>query len=58
MTIIESPVAKAIVAFVVAVVGGAVAQGLINGAAAAWATIIIGALTTAGVWATTNKESS
>lgn len=49
------PWAKAIVAFLVAVVAGAIAQGLINGAAAAWATVIIGALTTIGVYGVANK---
>src|SRR4051794_30354149 len=47
---------KAIVSFAVAVVAGGVAQGLINGAAAAWATIVIGALATAGVYVAKNAE--
>lgn len=46
-----SQYAKSIVAFVMTfsttVVGGGIAQGLINGSAAAWATIVIGALATA-----------
>lgn len=47
---------KAVVSFAVAVVAGGVAQGLINGAAAAWATIVIGALATAGVYVAKNAE--
>lgn len=53
---IESPKLKALVAFVVAVLVGAVAQGLINGAAALWVTLVVGALTTAGVWAAPNTK--
>ena len=48
--------AKGTVAFVVSVVLGAIAQGLINGAAAAWATLVIGGLTTAGVVAKANTN--
>lgn len=44
-----SKYAKGVVCFGVAVVGGGVAQGLIAGATAAWCTIVIGALATAGV---------
>lgn len=46
---------KGVVAFAVAVVGGGVAQGLINGAAAAWCTIVIGALATGGVVVARNQ---
>jgi hypothetical protein len=46
--------AKGVVAFVVAVVAGGIAQGLIVGATAAWITIVIGAATTAGVIAKAN----
>lgn len=46
--------AKGVVAFLVVVVGGALAQGLIVGATAAWCTVVIGALGTAGVVATKN----
>lgn len=58
MVIVESPIAKAIVAFIVSVVAGGIAQGLIVGATAAWATVIIGALTTIGVYAATNTKES
>ena len=51
------PYRKAIVAFLISVVGGAVAQGVISGDAAVWATVVIGALTTAGVYATPNTSS-
>lgn len=46
---------KAVVAFVVVIIGGGLAQGLIVGAPAAWATIVIGALATIGVHAVPNK---
>lgn len=51
------PYAKTVVAVVVAVLAGAVAQGLINGAAAAWVTVIIGALASAGVYRVANKAA-
>ncbi len=41
--------AKGIAAFLVTVIGGGITQGLINGAAAAWAMVIIGSLATIGV---------
>ena len=44
------PYSKAIVAFFVAVVAGAIAQGLIVGQSALWFNVIIGALATAGVY--------
>jgi uncharacterized membrane protein YoaK (UPF0700 family) len=46
---------KAIVAFVVAALAGAVAQGLIVGESALWVSVIIGALATAGVYTAPNK---
>lgn len=49
------PWAKTVVSIVIAVLAGGVAQGLINGAAAAWVTVIIGALASAGVYAAKNK---
>lgn len=52
-----SKYAKTLVAFLVAVAVGAVAQGLINGAAAMWVTVIVGALATAGVYATPNTKT-
>ena len=48
------PYSKAIVAFLVAVVAGAIAQGLIVGQSALWFNVIIGALATAGVYAARN----
>lgn len=47
--------AKGVVSFAVAVVAGGIAQGLINGAAAGWATVVIGAIATTGVIAKANK---
>jgi hypothetical protein len=41
--------AKGVVSLAISVVMGAVAQGLIVGAAAAWVTLVIGGLATAGV---------
>jgi len=52
------PYTKSVVAFLVAVVAGGIAQGLIVGAAAAWVTIVIGALSTAGVFAAKNQPST
>jgi uncharacterized membrane protein YcaP (DUF421 family) len=49
-----SPYAKAVIAFVVTVLLGAIAQGLIVGATAAWVTVVIGALATAGVYRVPN----
>lgn len=49
--------AKGVTAFLVFVVAGGITQGLINGAAAAWATIIIGALGTTGVLVARNKPA-
>jgi len=46
---------KAIASFVIAVIAGGIAQGLIVGAAAAWLTIVIGTLATAGVFAAKNQ---
>ena len=62
----KSQYLKSIIAFVMTVVsgivGGGIAQGLINGAAAAWATIVIGtvttALVTAGVFYAKNQPST
>lgn len=48
--------AKGVIAFLVAAVAGAVAQGLIVGKAAALCTVVIGALTTAGVIAIPNTD--
>jgi len=52
-----APYLKAVVAFVVAVAAGAIAQGLIVGAQAAWVSVVIGALTTAGVFIVPNKPA-
>lgn len=49
---------KAVVAFVVAVAAGAVAQGLIVGEQALWVSVVIGALTTAGVYLAPNKPAA
>lgn len=57
MKINPSEIAKAITCLVL-VLSGAIAQGLINGAAAAWVTVVIGALATAGVYQATNKPAS
>lgn len=43
--------------FVITVLLGGISQGLINGAAAAWLTIVIGALATAGVWIVRNQSN-
>ena len=48
-----SYVAKALTVAILTL-SGAIAQGLINGAAAAWITVVIGALATAGVYQVTN----
>lgn len=50
--------AKAIVAFAITVLLAGIAQGLIEGAAAAWITIIAGALGTVGVVVTRNRPVS
>lgn len=42
---------------VVLTLAGAVAQGLIVGAAAAWVTVVIGALSTAGVYVAPNDRA-
>lgn len=47
---------KAVVAFVVAVALGAVAQGLIVGAQAAWVSVVVGALASVGVYVTPNRQ--
>lgn len=47
---------KGIVCFGVTVVGGAVAQGLIVGAAGAWCSVLVGALGTLGVVAKGNAR--
>lgn len=57
MTSFVQKYAKGCVAFAGGVIGAAIAQGLLSGATAAWAAIIIGALTTAGVVATPNKPA-
>jgi hypothetical protein len=49
------PYAKAVVTFIVAVLAGAIAQGLINGESALWVNLIIGTLATYGVWQAPNK---
>lgn len=43
------------IACLVLVLTGAIAQGLIAGAAAAWITVVIAALATAGVYGVANK---
>lgn len=48
---------KAIVAFLVVVVAGGIAQGLIAGSIAAWLNIILGAVATVGVTAMPNKDT-
>jgi hypothetical protein len=52
------PYAKAIVAFLVTVLGGAIAQGAIEGAGALWINILVGALGTYGVYQVTNKPAA
>lgn len=51
-----SPIAKTVAVFVIAVLVGAVAQGLINGASALWVNVIIGALAAAGVYRIPNGQ--
>lgn len=55
---ILEPYAKAIVAFVIVVLGGGIAQGLIVGAPAAWLTIVLGALATGGVYTVRNTPNA
>lgn len=52
-----APYRKTVVVFVVAVLTGAVAQGLINGASALWVDVIVGALATAGVYTARNTPA-
>lgn len=47
--------AKSVVCFLIAVVGGGIAQGLIVGAAAAWCSVVIGAFATVGVVVKANR---
>lgn len=49
--------AKGVICFLIAVVAGAIAQGLIVGAAAAWCSVVVGALATSGVVAVKNAQS-
>lgn len=49
---------RKLVALVVAIAAGAVAQGLIVGAGAVWVTVVIGALAATGVYAAPNEPSA
>lgn len=51
-----APYAKTVVAFVGFVVTQAIAQGLLSGPAASWASLVIGGLTVVGVYAVPNSR--